>query len=384
VIKRTPRSWLNTLFLLGTLILALILVPWKLAVQGLRWSEMVVLLAMYTATGLAITVGYHRLFSHRTFQAAWPVRLVLLLFGAAAFQNSAIAWCSDHRHHHRFVDDPVRDPYPVKRGFWYAHWLWVMEGGERPFDGVADLLRDPLLRWQRRYHFWIGGVVAALPVLVVGWATGNLAGQLVMGLLLRIVLTHHSTFLINSAAHWFGSQPYTDANSARDNAVLAPFTFGEGYHNFHHMWQWDYRNGPRWYQWDPAKWLIGAGAWVGLTWNLRRVPATDMQRARVAMEAKRLAARLAGALAAEALQARTALEAAHARVDTALAAFQSCLDVWRARKAEWKQKGQVRAGAWSLARAEWKVQRARYHRDLREAWAAWKQARQVARGLAAA
>lgn len=384
MINRTPRSWLNTLFLLGTLILALIFVPWKLAVQGLRWSEVAVLLVMYTATGLAITVGYHRLFSHRTFQAAWPVRFALLLFGAAAFQNSAIAWCSDHRHHHRFVDDLARDPYPVRRGFWYAHWLWVMEAKDRPLEGIGDLERDPLVRWQRRYHFWIGGAVAALPVLVVGWATGNLAGQLVMGLLLRIVLTHHSTFLINSAAHWFGSQPYTDANSARDNAVLAPFTFGEGYHNFHHMWQWDYRNGPRWYQWDPAKWLIAAGAWVGLTWNLRRVPATDMQRARVAMEAKRLAARLAGALAAEALQARSTLEAAHARVDAALVTLQTGLDVWHAKKVEWKEKGHIRAEAWRAARAEWKAQRARDHRDLREAWIAWNQARLAARRLAAA
>jgi stearoyl-CoA desaturase (delta-9 desaturase) len=382
MIKRTPRSWLNTLFLLGTLALALICVPWKLAAQGLRWSEVVVLLAMYTATGLAITIGYHRLFSHRAFQAAWPVRLAVLLLGAAAFQNSAIAWCSDHRHHHRFVDDPARDPYAVKRGFWYAHWLWVMEGGERPFDGVADLLRDPLLRWQRRYHFWIGGVVAALPVLVVGWATGNLVGQLVMGLLLRIVLTHHSTFLINSAAHWFGRQPYSDASSARDNALLAPFTFGEGYHNFHHMWQWDYRNGPRWYQWDPAKWLIAAGAWVGLTRGLRRVPATEMQRARVAMEAKRLTTRLARGFPMGALQARSALEVAHARLDAALAAFQACLDAWRMKQAGWHQMGLAKAEAWRGARAEWKTQRARYRCDLREAWTAWKQARLVARLVA--
>jgi stearoyl-CoA desaturase (delta-9 desaturase) len=372
---RTPRSWLNTLFLLGTLGLALILVPLKLSLQGLRWSEVGVLLVMYSLTGLAITVGYHRLFSHRAFQAAWPLRLAVLLLGAAAFQNSALAWCSDHRHHHRFVDDPERDPYPVRRGFWYAHWLWVMEGGERPYDGVADLERDPLVRWQRRYHFWIGGAVAALPVLAVGLATGNVLGQLVMGLLLRIVLTHHSTFLINSAAHWFGTQPYTDANSARDNVLLAPFTFGEGYHNFHHMWQWDYRNGPRWYQWDPAKWLIAAFAWVGLARGLRRVPDTAIQRARVSMEARRLVA----GLAAEALQARQTLEAAQVRVDQALAALQARRDAWQAMKAQWKAKGLAKAEAWRLARLEWKAQRAHLREDLRDAWAQWKQARLLAR-----
>src|ERR1035438_917838 len=125
--KLTPRAWLNTLFLLGTLLLAMVLVPWKLAVQGLRLSEVVFFLVMYTLIGLSITVGYHRLFSHRAFRATWPLRLLALLFGAAAFQNSAIAWRSDHRHPHRFVDDIELDPYPVRRGFWYAHWLWRSE-----------------------------------------------------------------------------------------------------------------------------------------------------------------------------------------------------------------------------------------------------------------
>ncbi len=377
--KRTPRSWLNTLFLLGTLGMALILVPWKLATQGLRWSEVAVFLFLYIATGLAITVGYHRLFSHRAYHAAWPMRLALLLFGAAAFQNSAIAWCSDHRHHHRFVDDTEKDPYPVKRGFWYAHWLWVMEGGDRPVDGIADLEQDPLLRWQRRYHFYIGGVVAAAPALIVGWYTHNLVGQLIIAVLLRIVLTHHSTFLINSAAHWFGTQPYTDANSARDNLLLAPITFGEGYHNYHHMWQWDYRNGPRWYQFDPAKWIIAAGSWMGFTWGLRRVPATTIQRARVAMEAKRLAA----SLASSGHPAKGGLEEAHARLDAALAALQARLDAWHALKAEWKEKGHAKAEAWRAARAEWRTHRAHLMDDLREARVAWNQARLMARQAAA-
>jgi stearoyl-CoA desaturase (delta-9 desaturase) len=374
------RSWLNTLFLLGTLGLALVLVPWKLATQGLRWSEVAVFVALYIATGLAITVGYHRLFSHRAFQAAWPMRLAALCFGAAAFQNSALAWCSDHRHHHRFVDDAERDPYPVKKGFWHAHWLWVMEDTDRPLDAVGDLEQDPLVRWQHRHHFLIGGLVAGLPALVVGLATHNLVGVFIIGVLLRIVATHHSTFLINSAAHWFGTQPYTDANSARDNALLAPLTFGEGYHNFHHMWQWDYRNGPRWYQWDPAKWIIASGEWVGLTRGLRRVPRTEMQRAVVAMEAKRLAARLAS----DAHHAHHALDAARAKVDAALLAFQSRLDAWQAKKAEWKTKGHAKAEAWRAARAEWKAQRAQLRLDLRDAWAAWHQARSLARSQAAA
>jgi len=378
--KLTPRAWLNTLFLLGTLVLALVCVPWKLAAQGLRLSEVVVFLVMYSLIGLSITVGYHRLFSHRAFRASWPLRFLALLLGAAAFENSALAWSSDHRHHHRFVDDVERDPYPVRRGFWYAHWLWVLEAKDRPSDSVGDLEQDSLIRWQHRYHFLIGAAVAALPVLAVGLSTHNLMGQLVIGLLLRIVATHHSTFLINSAAHWFGTQPYTDANSARDNALLAPFTFGEGYHNYHHMWQWDYRNGPRWYQWDPAKWLIAAAAWVGLARGLRRVPDTEIQRAKVAMETRRLVA----VLPADALHARSILEAAHARVDVALSALQSRLEAWQAKKADWKAKGLARAEAWKVVREEWKIQRAQLRRDLQAAWADWNRARQLVKRQALA
>lgn len=378
--RLTPRSWLNILFLLGTLVLALVFVPWKLAVQGLRWSEVAVFAVMYGLIGLAITVGYHRLYSHRSFQASWPVRLAVLLLGAAAFENSALAWCSDHRHHHRFVDDPERDPYAVKKGFWYAHWLWVMEATERPLEAVGDLQRDPLVRWQARHHYWIGAAVTALPVIAAGLATRDLAGQLVIGILLRIVLTHHSTFLINSAAHWFGTQPYSDANSSRDNAALAPFTFGEGYHNFHHMWQWDYRNGPRWYQWDPAKWLIAAGSWAGLTRGLRRVPATEIRRARLAMEAKRLAA----VLAPGALPVKAALENARTRVDDALAAFQSRLEAWQKKKAGWKAGGLAKAEGWRAARREWKSQRARLLEDVRAAWGAWRRAKLLVRRQAAA
>lgn len=232
------KRWnlLNTTFLTGTLALALVLVPWRLATAGLRWSEALVCLAMVFAIGTAISGGYHRLFSHRAYKASWPVRFLFLCLGAAAFENSALKWASDHRLHHQHVDTD-QDPYTIGKGFWYAHWTWVMEAKDHPLVGVADLEKDPLVRWQHRHHFLIGAVVATIP-LWIGLGTGNVLGHLVFGLALRIVLTHHTTFFINSAAHWFGSRPYTDANTARDNWLLAPLTYGEGYHNFHHQWQW--------------------------------------------------------------------------------------------------------------------------------------------------
>jgi len=350
---------LNTSFLIGTLVLALVLVPTHLLhSQALGW-ELGVAFAMYTAIGLGVTAGYHRLFSHRTYQASWLVRLLLLCFGAASFQNSALRWSSDHRLHHRFVDTD-RDPYTIRKGFWHAHWSWVMEAKSQPLQGVADLEKDPLVLWQDRHYFLIGAAVACLP-LVVGLATHNLWGHFVMGVLFRIVLTHHTTFLINSAAPWFGTRPYTDANTARDNALLAPFTFGEGYHNFHHMWPGDYRNGVRWYQFDSTKWLLLGLSWLGMAKNLRRVSDATIRRARLAMEEKTLRARLAKASPGVAEQLHGRLSAAHGRLDQALAAFQTNRET---RRAEWK--------ASMLARRT----------ELRAAWSEWKAARVLVKRLA--
>ncbi|WP_306590957.1 fatty acid desaturase [Geothrix sp. 21YS21S-4] len=366
-----PRRWnlLNTLFLTGTLALALGLVPWRLVVAGLRWSEVLVFLAMTMAVGTAISGGYHRLFSHRAYRASWPVRFLFLCFGAAAFENSALKWSSDHRVHHRHVDTDG-DPYSIGKGFWYAHWTWAMEAKDLPLAGVADLEKDPLVRWQHRHFFLIGAVVAALPPLIVGLATGNVLGQLVFGVLLRIVATHHTTFFINSAAHRFGSRPYTDANTARDNWFLAPLTYGEGYHNFHHLWQWDYRNGALWYQWDSTKWLLNVLAWFGLVGGFRRVSRAAMTRARLHMEEKRLRERLASA---SPLHDR--LATARHQLETALAALHDRHEAWGRKKVEWREKGQARAEAWREGRKEWKASAATHRRELKTAWAEWKAAR---------
>jgi stearoyl-CoA desaturase (delta-9 desaturase) len=373
------KRWnvLNTTFLVGTLALALILVPWRLATSGLRWSEALVFLGMVFAIGTAISGGYHRLFSHRAYKASWPVRFVFLCFGAAAFENSALKWSSDHRVHHQHVDTD-KDPYHIGEGFWYAHWTWVMEEKALPIAGVADLEKDPLVRWQHRHHFLIGAVVATLP-LWIGLATGNVIGHLVFGLALRIVVTHHTTFFINSAAHVFGSRPYTDANTARDNWLLAPLTYGEGYHNFHHLWQWDYRNGALWYQWDTTKWLLNLLAWCGLVGQFRRVSAAAMTRARLQMEEKRLRARLALASPAGATVLQARLAAAHQKLDRALATLHDRHEAWNQKKAQWRARGTAQAEAWREARIEWKASAAEHRAELRAAWREWKAARMEVR-----
>ncbi len=268
-----PIVWGNVLFLTLTPLAAAIAVPWYIFSFGVTWVEIAACVVMWLVTGLSITAGYHRLFAHRAYSAPAPVRALFAIVGAAAFENSVISWAAAHRFHHRHVDTDD-DPYNAREGFFYSHIGWVMVEGAKHDDtsNVPDLWKDPILRWQHRHAIAIGAVVNLGAVVVLGLLTGHMLGMFVFALLLRMVLTHHFTFLINSAAHIWGSQPYSTAHSARDNWLLSFFSFGEGYHNYHHSFQADYRNGPRLYNWDPSKWLIWTMSRLGLARTLRRSP----------------------------------------------------------------------------------------------------------------
>jgi stearoyl-CoA desaturase (delta-9 desaturase) len=278
-------EWVTASFLVGTLIAAITLVPafiWAYASAPIGWGFIWALFAFYyAATGFGITLGYHRLFSHVTFKATWPVRLATLLFGAAAFEHSALDWSSDHRVHHQQVDRDA-DPYNISKGFFHAHigWLLFQPPARRIPQHVKDLQADPLVMWQSRYIHWIGTTVGFVLPTLLGYLYGlfvthtpeltALACFLIAGIL-RVVAVQHGTFCINSLCHMVGRQPYSTKHSARDSAWIALITFGEGYHNYHHEFPYDYRNGVRSYQFDPTKWIIWTLAKVGLASNLRRV-----------------------------------------------------------------------------------------------------------------
>ena len=141
---------------------------------------------------------------------------------------------------------------------------------------MSDLENDPILAFQERHIFLLGFLMGMVFPGVLGWLfLGGLAGFLggfIWGGLVRVVIVHHATFLINSAAHTWGTQPYSTANTSRDSPLLSLFTYGEGYHNFHHTFQADYRNGHKWHHWDPTKWWIGACSWINLTSSLHKIP----------------------------------------------------------------------------------------------------------------
>jgi stearoyl-CoA desaturase (Delta-9 desaturase) len=302
-----PRpNFPNIAFLSVTFLVALVGAPWYIFAHGLGWPEVITCVALWLAVGISVTAGYHRLFTHKTYQAAWPVRLSLLVFGAAAFENSVINWAADHRIHHSNVDHE-RDPYNIQRGFWWAHIGWIFYENEPISQTVVqDLLADPLVRWQHRWYKELGAAVAFGIPLVVGLATGRVLGCLLIGGVLRVVISHHGTFFINSLCHMVGRQPYSRDHSARDSAVMAALAFGEGYHNYHHSFPFDYRNGIRPWQFDPAKWVIFGLFRLGLVRNLRRASDAAILKAKVDVQfetAKEKVARVAG-LAREGYQQR--------------------------------------------------------------------------------
>ncbi|MDA1273145.1 MAG: fatty acid desaturase [Verrucomicrobia bacterium] len=268
--------WSNTIFLLSTLIVALTAVPAYLWHEGLPRIQIIMFFVLFIATGMSITLGYHRLFSHRAFQASWPVRFLTLVFGAAAFENSALAWAADHRRHHKFVDNE-EDPYDATKGLFHSHIGWILFKSQEDssLDLVRDLQKDRLVAWQNDYYLPISITVGfALPAIIGGiWGgwSGALGGFLIPGVA-RLVLVQHFTFCINSLCHSIGRQPYSSACTARDSAIMAFVTFGEGYHNFHHTFQHDYRNGLKPWQFDPTKWTIWILHKLGLACSLRRVP----------------------------------------------------------------------------------------------------------------
>ena len=291
-----PRLlWANVLMFALTLAASLTIVPWYGFTFGYSMAAWVWFAVLLYANGLAITGGYHRLWSHRTYDSHWSLRLIYMILGAMALQNSVLVWASGHRNHHQYVDDADRDPYSASRGLWFSHIGWMLRrypSGEVDFSNVRDLQKDPLVAFQHRYYYPLAIGLNVLVPLALGWLHGDLWGVFLLAGVLRLVVSHHFTFLINSVAHAYGRQPYTDENSARDNGWLAVLTYGEGYHNFHHQFAHDYRNGIHWWQWDPSKWIICSLSWIGVTRRLKRTPDVAIQRARLAMQFRRVQARL--------------------------------------------------------------------------------------------
>jgi len=277
--RENQLDWVNIVFLFAAHLVAVYGVYYAAFVH-FSWPTMILSAIWLGCCSLSITGGYHRLFSHPTYKCVSPLRLFYLLFGGASGQNSALKWSSDHRWHHANTDEES-DPYNIQKGFWWAHMGWVLrKGPPEDFSNSKDLMADPLILFQHRFYLPLAIVVGAVIPAALGALWGDMWGGLLLAGFLRIVIQYQTTFAINSVAHTIGTQPYDKRDSSRDSFVTALVTWGEGYHNFHHTFPSDYRNGIKFYHFDPTKWWVWLMSWVGVTRDLKRIPKNIIEKAK--------------------------------------------------------------------------------------------------------
>jgi len=205
-------------------------------------------MAMYTISGLGITAGAHRLWAHRSYKAKWPLRVILMLFNTVAFQDSALHWARDHRVHHKYSETDA-DPHNATRGFFFSHVGWLLcrkhpdvkEAGSK-LD-IADLEADPILRFQHKYYLILMPIFCfIIPTMIPIYVWGeSLRNAFFVATMFRYTFILNVTWLVNSAAHKWGDKPYDKSISPSQNPSVAIFALGEGWHNYHHVFPWDYK-----------------------------------------------------------------------------------------------------------------------------------------------
>ncbi|KAI0652509.1 hypothetical protein C8Q79DRAFT_103901 [Trametes meyenii] len=281
--------WSNGIFFVATHLAAAVAVALKPPSEVPRLT-LLFMVVLWQAASMGITVGYHRLYSHRAFRAAWPVRMAVALLGASAYQGSIKWWCLRHRLHHRFTDDLTHDPYAATRGFLWSHmgWIFFKSRYERlKYIDSDDLDRDSVVRLQHKYYIPLALLTGFVMPPIIGLLWDDPLGCFVYAGLVARLLIWHCTFLVNSLAHWDGLQPYSDDNTSKSNLILALLTCGEGNHNFH-SFPHDYRSGPSLLDWDPSKWVIALLYTLGLASGLRRARTDEIRAARVHMLRKEM------------------------------------------------------------------------------------------------
>jgi stearoyl-CoA desaturase (Delta-9 desaturase) len=263
-----------------------------------HWVDAIVLVVAYTVCAFGTTIGFHRYFSHKSFQSGPGVKAVLAILGCMTVQGPLTQWVTDHRKHHAFSDmegDPHsphagkegEGPWDAFRGFLHAHvgWMFSNMGMEQGREYGKDLYEDRLIRTiDRLYLVWVG-LTLGIPFAVGYGLGGTRAGleALVWGGLIRVFLYQHATFAVNSICHMFGRKDYRTRDESRNNWFVAFLVFGEGWHNNHHAFPSSARHGLAWWQYDLSWWIIRGLEKLGLAWDVKLPTAEQMRRRRVAV-----------------------------------------------------------------------------------------------------
>jgi stearoyl-CoA desaturase (delta-9 desaturase) len=268
---------------------------------GVPASAVAIAVGLYVIRMIAVTAGYHRYFSHRSFKTSRVGQFILALVAQSAAQRGVLWWAAKHRHHHRHSDTELDVHSPRHRGFWYAHlgWIFHPQHHDTDYELVADLARYPELRLLDRHQYAPAVALAVGVWLVAGWP------GLIVGFFWSTVALYHGSFMINSLAHVHGSQRYVTGDDSRNNFWLALFTMGEGWHNNHHAYQRSTRQGFRWWEVDVTFYVLTVLSWMRVVWDLGTPPPDLVRNERPLGRAviEKVARQLAASFPAEQLAA---------------------------------------------------------------------------------
>lgn len=242
------------------------------------WKWVGLCVGMYYLRMFAITGGYHRYFSHRTYKTSRAFQFFMAFLAQSSAQKGAIWWAANHRHHHKFSDQVEDIHSPLHTGFWWSHVGWILsaEHEKTHWDLISDFKKYPELVWLNKYPH-IPAVLLAVGLFAVGGASA-----LWWGFFMSTVLLWHGTFTINSLSHVFGSRRYTTTDTSRNNFWLALLTLGEGWHNNHHTYQSSTNQGFFWYEIDITYYILRGLSKVGIVWDLRKPPLELLEAKRIA------------------------------------------------------------------------------------------------------
>lgn len=275
-------QWVSAIVLSTTPLLAI----YGMFTTQLQWKTFAWAAVYYLFTGLGITAGYHRLWSHRAYTASRPLEYFLAFMGTGAVQGSIHWWARGHRAHHRYTDTDL-DPYGAHNGLLWSHigWMVVKPRRKPGVADISDLRRHPVIKFQHKFYLPLIALMGFIfPTLVAGYGWNDWRGGFFYAAVARLVFVHHSTFCVNSLAHYLGEASFDNKMTPRDHFVTALVTVGEGYHNFHHQFPMDYRNAIKWHQYDPTKWFIQTMQAVGLASHLKTFPDNEIKKGQLAMQ----------------------------------------------------------------------------------------------------
>ena len=242
---------------------------------GFTTESLVLCAVLFFVRMFAVTGGYHRYFSHRTYKTSRAFQFILALLAQSSAQKGALWWAAHHRAHHLYSDQQGDLHSPVRDGFWYSHVGWLFNNtSDTDYQRIPDLNRYPELRFLNKYH-----LLPAIALGVASWWFFDWAG-LFAGFFLSTVLTWHATFTINSLSHVFGKRRFPTTDASRNNWLLAILTLGEGWHNNHHRFSSSVRQGFYWYEYDITFYILKALSWLGIVWDLRPVPQSILEEGR--------------------------------------------------------------------------------------------------------